>query len=88
MSDKCVLVPRTVLTDKKLSLKAKGLYALILSQPSDQNCSIECLMEEAVEGKDAIRSAIYELEINGYLTRRKISTGGRFCGMEYRLEMI
>ena len=82
-----VNVPKSVLSDKSLSLKAKGLYALILSLPSSWNCSLEYLEEEAGSGKGALRGAVHELERHGYLVRHLMKDeNGCFAGMDYVLE--
>lgn len=59
------------LRDKHLSLKAKGLLSQILSLPDDWDYSIEGLAKLNDVGRDAIRSAIRELENAGYIERRK-----------------
>ena len=88
MTDQYIKVPTSILVDKTLSLKAKGLYALILSFPSSWTCSIQYLVEEAKESKHCIRSAIQELEIHGYLERRQLlDEHGCFWGMEYELKV-
>lgn len=82
-----VNVPKSVLSDKSLSLKAKGLYALILSLPSSWNCSLEYLEEETGSGKSALRGAVHELEKYGYLVRHLMKDeNGCFAGMDYVLE--
>ena len=87
MRNEYISVPKSLLSDKSLSLKAKGLYVLIMALPLNWNCSIEYLAEEAVEGKSAIRAAIHELESQGYLERRMMNASGRFYGMEYVLKV-
>ena len=53
----------------KLTLKAKGLLSLILSLPEDWDYSVEGLTQICLEGKDAVASAIRELEKANYITR-------------------
>lgn len=81
-----VKMPRSVLSDKSLSLKAKGLYALILSLPTSWNCSIKYLVEESGVSKHIIWKTVQELEKKGYLERHQMNDEGRFCGMEYVLK--
>ena len=54
------------LRDKSLSLKAKGLLSQILSLPEDWDYTLSGLCYINRERKDAIRSAVNELERAGY----------------------
>jgi hypothetical protein len=49
-----------------------------MSHREGWSLSIQSLADQNLEGKDAIRSAIEELEIAGYLTRAQVNEGGRF----------
>ena len=55
------------LKDKNLSLKAKGLFSIILSLPNNWQFSNEGLCSLCKEGKMAVDNAIKELKDNGYL---------------------
>ena len=59
------------LRDKSLSLKAKGLLSQMLSLPEDWDYTLAGLASINAEGKDAIRSAVVELERAGYVTRSR-----------------
>ena len=61
--------------NKKLSLKAKGLLSLMLSLPDDWNYNMKGLASLSRDGIDSVRSAIKELEHNGYVERHRI----RYC---------
>lgn len=50
------------LRDKRLSLKAKGLLSQMLSLPEDWDYTLTGLSSINRESKDAIRSAVNELE--------------------------
>jgi hypothetical protein len=71
-------IPNQWLRDPRLSFKARGLIALVMSHSQGWSLSINSLAEQNQEGKDAIRSAINELEKFGYLTRSQVNEGGRF----------
>lgn len=72
--------------DDRLSLKARGLLALILSHRVGWNISIESLARTNPEGKAAIRTAVTELERGGYLRREHVrDEGGSFVGYDYVL---
>ncbi len=72
------------LRDKGLSLKAKGLLSLMLSLPEDWDYTLTGLARISLEGKDAIRAAVVELEKAGYIQRSQ-TTGrdGKFSNNEY-----
>ena len=72
------------LRDKSLSLKAKGLLSLMLSLPEDWDYTLSGLARISLEGKDAIRTAVVELEKAGYITRSRIrNEKGHLLGTEY-----
>ena len=72
------------LRDKNLSLKAKGLLSQMLSLPEEWDYTLSGLAHINKENRDAIRTAILELENAGYITRRQTTTeGGRFGSNEY-----
>ena len=72
------------LRDKTLSLKAKGLLSLMLSLPDTWDYTLAGLARISLEGKDAIRAAVVELEKAGYIHRSQ-TTGkaGKFSSNEY-----
>ena len=53
------------LKDRALSLKAKGLFSVLLSLPNDWDFSLPGLAAICKEGMDAIRDAVKELEALG-----------------------
>lgn len=57
------------LNDPELSLKAKGLFAFLMSKPADWKISYRGLMTQLREGQRAILGALAELEQAGYLQR-------------------
>ena len=77
------------LDDTRLSLKAIGLLSKILRLPDDWDYTLEGLAHICKEGKDAIRSAIVELEQAGYIVRRQThAADGSFAGNEYRCDTV
>lgn len=72
------------LRDKSLSLKAKGLLSQMLSLPEDWDYTLAGLSFINRESKDAIRSAVNELEKAGYVQRRQTTdASGKFSTNEY-----
>jgi hypothetical protein len=71
-------LPNAWLRDNRLSFKARGLIALVMSHAQGWSLSVNTLAEQNQEGKDAIRSAIVELETLGYLSRTQVNDAGRF----------
>ena len=71
-------IPNDWLRDARLSFKARGLLSLVMSHRQGWSLSIASLAEQNQEGRDAIRSAIAELENYGYLTRSQVNESGRF----------
>ena len=80
------VLPNGILRDTGLSLKTKGLFAIILSLPEDWDYSVAGLATVAGCGRDAIRSALGEMEQAGYLTRtRSHGEGGKVTGVIYNI---
>lgn len=74
------------LRDTGLSLKAKGLLAIMLSLPDDWNYSTRGLAKICKEGVDAIGKALKELEQAGYIVRRQLrGAKGRITDVEYTI---
>ena len=74
------------LKDKRLTLKAKGLLSQMLSLPDDWDYTLSGLAKINKESKDAIRTAINELEDAGYVFRRQIVLpNGKFGGNDYTI---
>ena len=72
------------LQDGNLSLKAKGLLSMMLSLPEDWVYSVEGLVSLCKEGRDAVRSALAELEDAGYMVRgRARDEHGKLREAEY-----
>lgn len=80
------IVSNAIIRDTNLSLKARGLFILMLSLPEGWEFSVRGLSKIAGEGLDAIRSGLHELEEQGYLSRqRKRNAEGKLGDMEYIL---
>lgn len=68
-------IKNEVLTDKKLSWKAKGLFAYLFSKPDGWDFSAERIALDSTGGREAVLSGIKELEKEGYLSRKKHGSG-------------
>jgi DNA-binding Lrp family transcriptional regulator len=72
------------LRDKSLSLKAKGLLSQMLSLPENWDYTLAGLAQINKESKDAISTAVRELEQRGYIQRRQsVDAKGKFGKSEY-----
>ena len=72
------------LRNRTLSLKAKGLLSQMLSLPEDWDYTLAGLASINKESKDAIRTAVRELEEAGYVMRRQTTDArGKFSVNEY-----
>lgn len=63
------IISNSALNDSRLSLKAKGLWAFIMTKPDKWNINGRGLATQLKEGKAAIYSSMNELEKAGYLKR-------------------
>lgn len=69
LSDSVTQISTEALTDGRLSFKARGILAYILSIPAAGNASIERITRSGIDGERAVKSGLRELEEYGYLTR-------------------
>ncbi|MFI2857528.1 helix-turn-helix domain-containing protein [Paenibacillus sp. JSM ZJ436] len=70
------------LSDERLSWKAKGLLGYLLSKPSNWRVYVSDLVKRSKDGKDAVYSALKELEAAGYIERHQTRENGRITGYE------
>ena len=82
-SKQYVTISNEVMRDKDLSLKAKGLYALVMSLPDDWDFTLKGICAISKENYTAVNSAIKELIDAGYCTREQAKADGRFTGYDY-----
>ena len=74
------------LRNKGLTLKAKGLLSQMLSLPEDWDYTLAGLSHINRESIDAIRTAVWELEKAGYITRRQgRDEKGKMTAIEYTI---
>ena len=74
------------LRNRELSLKAKGLLSQMLSLPEDWDYTLAGLSFINRESIDAIRTAVWELEKAGYITRRQgRDEKGKMTAIEYTI---
>lgn len=84
--DRYTQIPNDWVRDARLSLKAIGLLAQIMSHNPGWNMSIRSLAKANGTGVDTIKSAVRELEEHGYLTRsekQKQNADGTFADYEW-----
>ena len=63
-----VQIDKNALQDERLSWKAKGLLAYLLSLPDDWQIYINELKNHAKDGRDSTRTAMNELIKFGYIS--------------------
>lgn len=81
------MVSNDIIRDKEVSLKAKGLYALIQSYITIENFTLykDYLVSRCKEGKASFDSAWKELKSCGYLKQYKVNTKD---GFSYEYELL
>lgn len=70
--DRFVVIGNETIRDRRLSYKARGILAYLLSLPDNWSISSQYLSTVAPDGRDAVRTGLQELEATGYLVRTRI----------------
>lgn len=66
-------LPNEVLEDGRISFRARGILAYLLSRPADWRANADHLQAlSEVEGRKAVLTAMKELEQVGYIERRRV----------------
>lgn len=78
------IISNHALRNKNLSLKAKGLYCLLCSLPTDWDFSVNGIISICQEGRDSIYKILKELEQNGYIKKYQ-KNNGKFGKYEYEI---
>lgn len=69
--ERWVSIARETINDSRLSFRARGILTWLLDKPDDWETTGERLEQQGTEGREAIRSALKELEKLGYLRRQR-----------------
>lgn len=78
------IIDKTGLNDKRLSFKARGILAYLLTKPDDWKVMVQELINSSPEGRTAIYSGLKELEKHGYMKKRALrGDDGKFTGWDY-----
>jgi hypothetical protein len=70
--DRFVVIGNETIRDRRLSYKARGILAYLLSLPDNWSISSQYLATVAPDGRDGVRTGLQELERYGYLVRERI----------------
>lgn len=82
-----VVLYREVAQDERLSLEARGLFAVMASLPEDWSYTVSGLAKVAGCSKYKVRLLLSEMEDVGYLVRQQAhGGGGKFAGNVYCLQ--
>jgi hypothetical protein len=82
--ERFTMIPNEWARDSRLSRRARGLLLELMSHAAGWEVTLDSLVEDGPEGRDALRSAVNELEAHGYLSRvRQRTVDGRLGGMDY-----
>lgn len=75
--DRFTVVHNATIEDGRVSFRALGLLVYILSKPDNWKTHIKHLATTHSEGREAVRAAMVELEIAGYITRKWLRAEGQ-----------
>lgn len=69
-------IDRGLINDQRLSFRARGVLAWLLDKPDDWHCDSTAISHAGMEGREAVRAALRELERCGYLVRKRRRVDG------------
>lgn len=78
-----VMLQNSLFTDKRISFKAKGILAYLLSKPNNWETRVSDVVNQSTEGMLAVRSGITELILAGYMELNSVIVDGKFVGRFY-----
>lgn len=78
------VIHKGVFTDTRLSWKAKGLMAYLLSRPDDWRVYVSDLIHRSTDGRDSVYAGLLELKRTGYIVEKVYrATHGYILSREY-----
>jgi len=80
-----VQIDHRPLNDERLSWKAKGLLAYLLSKPADWQIMMEDLINRSTDGRDSVQAAMRELRDAGYAKLDTIQENGVIGGKQWTI---
>ena len=84
-----IVVPNSILRDKRISIKARGLLVIILSLPPKWKLTVSGLVTVTGAGETAVRAGLRELEKYGYVQcMRARDSKGRIGCMDYIIREV
>ena len=78
------VLPNEALRDTRLSFKARGILAFVLSMPDNWSTSSEALARMGRDGRDSVRTGLRELRDAGYVRLEK----RQHSGGQWRTDVI
>lgn len=85
-----VQIDKKAINDKRLSWKAKGILAYLLSKPDGWRINTEDLYNRSIDGYDSLKNGMKELILAGYMETVSVfkENSSEFLGRETRLYEI
>lgn len=75
------VIENATIEDTSLSFRARGVLVWLLSKPDGWSVDSNVIADAGIEGRDAIRSALTELETVGYLRRERVREGRQWVSV-------
>lgn len=82
-TDRMMTCEQRLFLDDRISLKAKGMYAILMS--IEKPFTMKDISECTNSGMSSIRTAFNELKDNGFIKTTTVRENGRIVGIQYRL---
>jgi hypothetical protein len=78
-------IPKTLLSDRKLTWKAKGILCYLLGKPNGWKVRVSDIANQSDGGPTAVRTGLAELRACGYVSLVQERTSGRISGWKWKV---
>ncbi|MFE1437115.1 hypothetical protein [Streptomyces sp. NPDC058739] len=80
VADQFTQIANGLFRDSRLSFRAKGVFGFISTHATGWHVTVADLVRAGPDGRDAVRAALAELELHGYLVREQLRHGDGTLG--------
>tara|TARA_R100000734_G_scaffold4779_1_gene4250 strand:+ start:249 stop:1073 length:825 start_codon:yes stop_codon:yes gene_type:complete len=85
--EKFTAIPNQIFRSKGISMQATGIYCWLFSHKPGHGISVSFIAGHFKNGRDAVNTALKELQDHGWLIKKEIRSNGKYNGYELHLTL-